>query len=202
MKHITLILLLTAFFTTMKAQDRMLVHLKNGQTVAYSISEIKKVEIEGTQKSGIEGKAIDLGLSVLWASHNLGASTASEAGDIFSHEAALTSGSLWNDGWRLPTEEEWQELSERCNWSWTMLNGINGRMVTGPSGQTIFLPTTGLAVNNEVHVAGCMGIYWSASTTSETAANASGVYFDSANIFVMGFPLTNTHTVRLVKDNK
>lgn len=41
--------------------------------------------------------------------------------------------------WRIPTKAEWEELKEKCKWSWTG----SGYMVTGPNGRSIFLPAAG-----------------------------------------------------------
>ncbi len=42
--------------------------------------------------------------------------------------------------WRMPTKEEQDELRNKCSWEWTQVNGVNGQMVTGPNGNSIFLP--------------------------------------------------------------
>ena len=54
----------------------------------------------------------------------------------------------WGGKWRMPTRAEWQELLENCSWAWgsqPASNGffINGYLVTGPSGNSIFLPASG-----------------------------------------------------------
>ena len=49
----------------------------------------------------------------------------------------------WGGSWRMPTEEEWTELRTNCTWTWTTQNGVNGRLVTGPNGKSIFLPAAG-----------------------------------------------------------
>ena len=54
----------------------------------------------------------------------------------------------WGGKWRMPTRAEWQELLENCSWVWgsqPASNGffINGYLVTGPSGNSIFLPASG-----------------------------------------------------------
>lgn len=51
--------------------------------------------------------------------------------------------SKWGGQWRIPTWKEWQELYEKCTWEWTQLNGVNGMNVTGPNGNSIFLPAAG-----------------------------------------------------------
>lgn len=48
----------------------------------------------------------------------------------------------WGDCWRMPTYSELQELVDVCTSEWTTLNGVRGRMFTGPNGNRIFLPAT------------------------------------------------------------
>ena len=59
------------------------------------------------------------------------------------------------DDWRLPTEEEVQELKDKCKWEKSSLNGVDGMFVTGPNGNRIFLPNA----NNG---------YWSGTYASES----------------------------------
>lgn len=49
----------------------------------------------------------------------------------------------WGSNWRLPYNKEWYELESECKWTWTNLDGINGYKVTGPNGNSIFLPAGG-----------------------------------------------------------
>ncbi len=42
--------------------------------------------------------------------------------------------------WRLPTKAEAQELLDSCEWIYTRHHGINGCIVIGPNGNSIFLP--------------------------------------------------------------
>ena len=48
----------------------------------------------------------------------------------------------WGGLWRMPTDVELTELREQCTWTWTIQNGVNGYNVTGPNGNSIFLPAT------------------------------------------------------------
>lgn len=45
--------------------------------------------------------------------------------------------------WKMPTKEQVEELTKNCTWEWTQLNNINGYKVTGPNGNSIFLPSSG-----------------------------------------------------------
>ena len=49
----------------------------------------------------------------------------------------------WGGAWRMPTNEEWQELLNNCTWTWTTKNGILGYEVKSANGNYIFLPAAG-----------------------------------------------------------
>ena len=54
---------------------------------------------------------------------------------------------LWGETWRMPTAEEISELNDNCEWTWTVLNGVNGYKVTGPNGNHILkFPTPIISV--------------------------------------------------------
>lgn len=66
-----------------------------------------------------------------------------------------------SDGqWRLPSEEEYNELLQLCTWTEAEYEGVAGRLVTGPSGYAIFLPAAGMKVNKDLKYAGEYGYYW------------------------------------------
>ena len=69
----------------------------------------------------------------------------------------------WGDGWRMPTRDELEELRTKCVWTWTIHNGTFGYQVTGPNGNSIFLPAAG--VNNDMGVCDLPygGHYWSST---------------------------------------
>lgn len=64
--------------------------------------------------------------------------------------------------WRMPSHEQQIELINNCNRTWTNPNGVNGILVTGPSGGQIFLPAAGLRWNDD-HKYISDGFYWSSS---------------------------------------
>ncbi|MBQ9475495.1 MAG: hypothetical protein IJU69_04490, partial [Bacteroidales bacterium] len=77
--------------------------------------------------------------------------------------------------WRIPTCKEWRELSEKCKWTYVSdINGtgVSGRLVTGPNGNSIFLPAAGYLRDTSLRDAGTAGNYWS-STLYSFAPNAA-----------------------------
>jgi formylglycine-generating enzyme required for sulfatase activity len=67
----------------------------------------------------------------------------------------------WGPSWRMPTKEQMNELIKKCSWQYTTMNGIAGQLVTGPNGNTLFLPHTGYYYNNTLYYSYFEGYYWS-----------------------------------------
>ena len=88
----------------------------------------------------------------------------------------------WGENWRMPTYDQQTELRTKCTWTWTTQNGVNGRLVTGPNGNSLFLPAAGYRYGSSFGDAGSWGIYWSHTLYSSNTRNAYGVYFDSGDV--------------------
>lgn len=70
----------------------------------------------------------------------------------------------WGKECRMPSRAEFQELYNKCDWTWkSSYNGASGYLVTGPSGQTIFLPASGSRYDGDLYSHGSGGSYWSSS---------------------------------------
>lgn len=63
------------------------------------------------------------------------------------------------DGWRMPSYTEIGELAEKCQWQWDETK--KGYLVTGPNGNSIFLPATGYYNENTLYSSETEGYYWS-----------------------------------------
>ena len=85
----------------------------------------------------------------------------------------------WGGSWRMPTREEQQELIDDCTWIWTTWNGVNGYKVTGPNGNSIFLPAAGTRGRASLYDSGVGGYYW--SSTPRNYRNAYFLYFNSSS---------------------
>ncbi|MGM9745349.1 MAG: hypothetical protein ACI30H_00065 [Paludibacteraceae bacterium] len=94
----------------------------------------------------------------------------------------------WNGAWRMPTDAEWTELREQCEWIWTILNDVTGYRVHGPNGNSIFLPAAGCCRYDGLSDAGLSGYYWSSSLRTEDPRYAWDVRFgpNSVNRSIYG----------------
>ena len=166
-----------------------------------------------------EHEYVDLGLSVKWATCNVGATMPEEYGDYFAWgevepkieyswstykycdgtentltkycsnssfgKNAFTDNKTildpeddaatvnWGGAWRMPTYDEMKELVFECTWTWTTQNGVDGYKATGPNGNFIFLPATGV-MNENVLVGGYY--YWSSSSSGGISATCMNYY--------------------------
>ncbi|MBQ9475536.1 MAG: hypothetical protein IJU69_04695 [Bacteroidales bacterium] len=84
----------------------------------------------------------------------------------------------------MPTDAEWTELRTKCTWTWKSNyngTGVNGRLVTGPNGNSIFLPAAGLRDDTRLWNVG-FGHYWSSSLNTDYHNRVWGVYFNSSRV--------------------
>ncbi len=124
---------------------------------------------------------VDLGLpsGTKWATCNVGANSPTAYGNYYAWGETFTKSEYgesnytysdnptilppsadaatanWGNGWRMPTNTEFDELQKRCSWEWK----DGGYKVTGPNGNSIFLPAAG---DLDGH-AGSYGYYWTSS---------------------------------------
>lgn len=163
---------------------------------------------EFTSGYGINGyDYVDLGLpsGLKWATCNVGANSPEEYGNYFAWGETVTkseytqdnsltygrpmgdiSGNVqydaatanWGGTWRMPTEAELNELVNKCTCKWATQNGVNGYKVTGPNGNSIFLPAAGTRGGTSLDGAGDYGVYWS-STPGGNDYYACYLFFNS-----------------------
>ncbi|MBQ7254306.1 MAG: Ig-like domain-containing protein [Bacteroidales bacterium] len=89
----------------------------------------------------------------------------------------------WGGSWRMPTADEWDELINKCSWTWTTQNGVNGYLVTGSNHNSIFLPAAGLWSGSDIYYPGSLGRYWSLSLGTDFPAYAGGVSLSSGSVY-------------------
>jgi len=81
----------------------------------------------------------------------------------------------WGGNWRMPTKEEFLELKNNCTWTQMVQGGNNIYKVTGPNGNSIYLPTAGFYPGSNVEV---YGRYWSSSLNAITPYLAWVLFFN------------------------
>lgn len=85
----------------------------------------------------------------------------------------------WGGTWRMPSFYELTELSTKCTWIWTTLNGVNGYKVTF-NGNSIFIPATGIREGTNLSGEDSQGCYWSSSLQTLDPELAYRLNFDAA----------------------
>ena len=120
---------------------------------------------------------IDLGLpsGTKWACCNAGASKPEDYGGYYEW-------GQWGQIADAPSFDQIKELINSCSSVWTTLNGVNGRLFTGPNGGQIFLPAAGGRWNGGFTYVGSDGYYWSGTPDESDDDYAYGLYFDSGGV--------------------
>ena len=160
---------------------------------------------------------VDLGLSVLWATCNVGAEKPEDYGDYYawgetetkySYDEAVCetmgkdiddiSGTCldvahvkwgspylkWGGGWRMPTEEEFEELYNNCNRDWIFLRGVKvGKLTSNINRKSIFLPAGGYKDELSLELEEEEIFYWSSTP---------GVYGDRYAYYFNNIPEVQT----------
>ena len=232
----------TYYFASFTSVGEGIGTLIGGRKTSYKMSSIGEFTTEKFVHKVAD--AVNLGLSVKWASWNVGAESPEDYGGYYAwgeteekdyyswstykwcdgsydtqtkyctdsdygivdNKTVLDSRDdvahvKWGGGWRMPTRDEVKELCDKCSWQWTTVNGIYGRKVTGPNGNSIFLPAAGYRDGaEEFDCRGLRGYYWSGSLYEDDSYNAYYLYFDSGYGFWNRTTRNGGHTVRPVTE--
>ena len=182
---------------------------------------------------------VDLGLSVKWATKNVGAASPSDYGNYYAwgetetksrynwdncfdcldstgnswgtykiggktsisptsgHDAAREN---WGSTWRMPTDAENEELCNKCVWTWTSQGGHNGYKVTGPNGNSIFLPAAGWRIGTASYDLGEFGRYRSSTLSLSNSYFARGLCFNRSIHYTLDDYRESGLSVRPVTD--
>lgn len=84
--------------------------------------------------------------------------------------------------WRLPTEKQLAELISSCKWDWCNKDGQVGYMVTGPNGNSMFLPAAGCIIGGESKYKRQFGYYWTGESNPEDKTLAKELLFGLGEI--------------------
>lgn len=172
---------------------------------------------------GRTGTAVDLGLSVMWSDHNVGADAAAQVGRLFGYgdvEGNETSNDLrkyakgdvagtesdpayvyWGGGWRMPTQSEFEELCDRCRWVWEKRAGVAGFRVIGAGGRSIFLPVTGMKSNGVLQFENDRGYYWSGENSVTGSGYAPVLFFYKGGKLIKNYKKAYGFAIRPVKED-
>ncbi len=88
----------------------------------------------------------------------------------------------WGGDWRMPTNQELDDLDRKCDWTWTTRNGVKGYVVKGRgayASASIFLPAAGRGYRTSLSYAGSDGLCWSSVPLESYSFDAWSLYFYS-----------------------
>lgn len=199
-------MLMAAMAVCANAQKVMRIHHTDGTSTTHAVGDVVKITFEEAGQEDPEGPLmVDMGVSVLWASYNVGATKPSEYGNFYAYGetepkseytfenylwrypdyndwdcdewekyfklgATITGTNYdvahvkWGGDWRIPTQDEWEELINNSNCQWTAINGVNGvKMTSRITGNSIFLPAAGNMVDAD-HTHDQLGCFYWTST--------------------------------------
>ncbi len=78
----------------------------------------------------------------------------------------------WGEGWRLPTHDEANELTDRCSIKQTEINGVWGITFIGPNGNSIFIPFAGDCYEDKcARGENYFGYYWTSTLYTPSGAD-------------------------------
>ena len=103
--------------------------------------------------------------------------------------------------WRMPSRDQIFELFDYCTWEWIQVNGMNGQMVTGPNGNTVFFPASGIRLAYDLDYVGEEGFYWSRTLNLPPvpSTGAAGIHLSWEFFEFGGGSRCNGLTVRAVR---
>ena len=173
-------------------------------------------------------KYVDLGLSVKWATCNVGANSPEDYGGYYAWGETSTKSNYtgencttygkdmsdiggnaqydvartnWGSSWRLPAKAEFDELlnEDNCTWLWTTQGGKDGyKVISKRNGNSIFLPAAGGRGSTYPGNIGSGGMYWSSTPDGSAAYSAYYLYFGSSDRYTAWYYRALGHSVRPV----
>lgn len=102
--------------------------------------------------------------------------------------------------WRMPTRAEMQELVDKCRWEWGRNGTRYGYTVTGPNGNSIFLPAGGYCDGSKTVSSLKTGYYW--TSTYGFNSDAYTLCFDNSGeepVFIGNYLRWLGRTIRPVR---
>lgn len=213
MKYLLTFLIFGASALHMTAQNITVYHV-DGSRTDFKEGEVTSIDFNSPERQPLTPpdhvEAVDLGLSVKWATCNIGAAAPEETGaylawgekaekgeyswaTYFDADCAEVLQSIcgmpdydvaaaeWGGDWRMPTLAEMQELCDKCRWEWSEQNGHKGCVVTGPNGQSIFVPAAGTKQGTALYLADSYGSLMTGNSDSSNHFYARSLVFFSSS---------------------
>ena len=106
---------------------------------------------------------------------------------VAAHDAATAH---LGPSWRLPTEAEFIALKNNCDATWTTVNGVSGRLITGRgeyAHRSIFLPAAGVGQGANHSYSGDCGYYMSSTPLLDYSRYSWALYFWGSSDFDMSY---------------
>lgn len=130
-----------------------------GSTIQIPISDLESFEIFDPY-NGHDYVNLGLPSGTFWATCNFEAEQPTDVGTYYStnnigNDIVQTQ---WKGGWSTPKKANIEELIEKCNWEWNPTD--HGFIITGPNGNSIFLPASGYKDGENIIDAENAGFYW------------------------------------------
>ena len=117
------------------------------------------------------------------------------------HDAAQVQ---WGGGWRMPMYQELYDLCyNKCDWTWTTQNGVNGYVVRGRgdyAANSIFLPCAGYGFGSSLYDAGSYGTYWSSVPDSDNRGSGLLDFYSGRHYTAYYYDRDDGFSVRPVQE--
>ena len=182
-----------------------------------------------TTKEENKYSAVDLGLSVKWATCNVGASSPEEYGCYYAWGETEEKSNYTKSTYEHYTYNRYPDIGTEisgtvhdvahvkwgngwrmptkseidelryCTWNWTYVNGVYGAQITGSNGNSIFLPSAGFYDEDGLWLTESEGCYWSSTFESSNYAFCMISYRGSRDLRASK-PAYYGFTIRPVKE--
>ena len=109
----------------------------------------------------------------------------------------------WGSNWRMPSNDEKEELRNNCTMTFVNQNGVVGALLTGPNGNSIFLPAAGFWSNNHYCEEGTTCAYWTGMLSYRyqhySSTYAEAIFIRSSEFYSSSADRSLGYTVRPVR---
>lgn len=105
----------------------------------------------------------------------------------------------WGSSWMMPSKNQCKELLDYCTSKWITEKGVEGSLIIGPNGRTLFFPDAGEMEGGTLGATAGWGVYWSSWRDESYVPHAYTLYFFGGEAYYPGNEGRRTgHSVRPV----